>query len=124
MIASSIFLGICGIVLTFFPKEILGYLNTDSNQILVLILQILGSLYLGNGILNWMTKHNLMGGIYSRPLVIGNLIHFLVSFFAIIKVAFSIKNHFEVIFSLMVIYFIFTVCFGFIFMKSPNMSKL
>jgi len=73
MIASSLFLLIFGLALTFIPEEITEYLNAGTNQTSVLLLQILGSLYLGFGMLNWMTKNNLIGGIYSRPLVIGNL---------------------------------------------------
>jgi len=32
---------------------------------------------LGFSILNWMSKASLIGGIYNKPLLIGNLLHFL-----------------------------------------------
>jgi hypothetical protein len=76
MTVSALFFGIIGVFLSFFSQEIANYLNFDTNLISILFLQILSSLYLGFGILNWMTKGNLIGGIYSRPLAIGNLMHF------------------------------------------------
>ncbi len=56
MYASAFFLGIIGILLSFLPQEIVNYLNTETNIITVLFLQILSAMYLGFGILNWMAK--------------------------------------------------------------------
>jgi len=120
MTASALFLGIIGILLSFFPQEIANYLNFDTNLISILFLQILSSLYLGFGILNWMAKGNLIGGIYSRPLAIGNLMHFGVSAIAFIKITFKIQTNFEFILSLTIIYSIFTLCFAYIFMTNPS----
>lgn len=123
MIASVMFWGIMGIGLTFLPEEIYKYLSTDINQTSVLTLQILGSTYLGFAVLNWMSKNNVIGGIYSKPLVVGNLVHFLVSFFALIKIIGSIKNHFEIILALTIIYSVFTLCFGYVSMANPSKLK-
>ena len=121
MIASAIFLMISGLVLTFIPEEISEYLNVSTNQTSNLFLQILGSLYLGFGMLNWMTKNNLIGGIYSRPLVIGNLVHFLVASFAFIKIIGKYsENEFAVILVFTIIYSFFTLCFGYVFMRNPD----
>ena len=121
MISSAVFLTISGLLLTFVPEEISRILNIGTNQTLILFLQILGSLYLGFGMLNWMTKNNLIGGIYSRPLVIGNLAHFLVSTFALIKIAGKYsENEFVIILSLTILYSVFTLSFGYVFMKNPN----
>lgn len=120
MTASALFLGIIGIILFFFTQEISTYLNFDINLISILFLQILSSFYLGLGILNWMAKSNLIGGIYSRPLAIGNLMHFGVSAIAFIKIIYKIKTHFEFILVLTIIYSIFTLCFAYIFMTNPR----
>ena len=66
MVASSIFLMIFGLGFTFIPEEISELLNAGMNQTSILFLQILGSLYLGFGMLNWISKNNLIGGIYSK----------------------------------------------------------
>ena len=121
MIASSAYLGITGLGLTFIPEEIAEHLNGEINQTSNLFLQILGSLYLGFAMLNWMTKSNLIGGIYSKPLVIGNLAHFLISSFALIKIVGQYSgNEFSIILIVTIIYCVFTLSFGYIFMHNPS----
>jgi hypothetical protein len=39
--------------------------------------------------INWMCKEMLIGGIYSRPVATGNLMHFLVGALTLIKGAFA-----------------------------------
>lgn len=121
MTISAIFLIISGLGLTFIPEEISEYFNLGANQSSILFLQIIGSLYLGFGMLNWMTKNNLIGGIYSRPLVIGNLTHFLVTSFSLIKIVGKYsENEFSIILSLTIIYSVLALCFGYVFMKNPK----
>ena len=120
MVASSFFYGFIGIALTFSPKEIAQYLNIIPNQNLLLIFQILGAAYLGFAMLNWMTKNNLIGGIYSRPLALGNLANFLISSFALLKIISHSENSFYIILVLTIIYVAFTVLFGYVFMANPR----
>ena len=42
----------------------------------LLVIQVSGALYLGFANLNWMARGVLIGGIYSRPLAMGNFLHF------------------------------------------------
>ena len=120
MIATVIYLGIVGFGLTFLPREIAGFFEAGNNVMLTSALQVIGALYLGFGMMNWMAKNNLIGGIYSRPLVFGNFLHFLVSAFALIKVVgkFS-ENRFIVIITISILYSIFTLCFGYLLRNSP-----
>ena len=92
MILSSLLMAIGGVLLQFFPHEILNYFNVDSNGILPLIIQIMSALYLGFAMLNWMAKTVLIGGIYARPLAMGNLLHFTVGAFALLKYGYSAQN--------------------------------
>ena len=120
MIASSIFLMISGLAFTFITEEIAQFLDADINQTSILFFQILGSLYFGFGLLNWMAKNNLIGGIYSKPLIIGNLAHFLISTFALIRIVGNYSNQeFIIILSLTILYSIFTLGFGYVFNKNP-----
>lgn len=123
MTSAAMFLGIIGIGLTFLPQEIGEFLSTCTNPISILILQILGAAYLGFAMINWMTRNNLIGGIYSKPLMIGNLVHFLVSSLAIIKIISGIENHYEIILSLAIVYSAFTIWFVLAFMKTPKRLK-
>lgn len=120
MTASAVFLGLIGISLTFLPGEVAGYFSSDINLTSVLILQILGAAYLGLAMLNWMTRNNPIGGIYGKPLMIGNLVHFLVSALALIKIMGRIQNHFEIILALTIIYSIFTLGYVFVFVTNPK----
>lgn len=120
MIASAVFLGILGVGLTFLSEEIAAHFGKNLDTLSHLTLQILGSLYLGFAMVNWMAKNNLMGGIYGKPLNIGNLVHFLVSAFALIKLVFDIKNHTVILVLLTFIYIAFTLGFGIVFMNSPR----
>ena len=120
MIASSIFLIISGLAFTFITEEITQFLDVDTNQTSILFFQILGSLYFGFGLLNWMAKNNLIGGIYSKPLIVGNLAHFLISTFALVRIVGNYSNQeFIVILSLTILYSIFTLGFGYVFNKTP-----
>ena len=95
MIISAVFLAINGFLFTFFPNEIAVLLlgiNSD-NYIFILILQILGALYLGFSILNWVSKTSLIGGIYNKPLLIGNLLHFFTASMALIKLIPAFQDH-------------------------------
>lgn len=124
MIASSVYLGISGLGLTFLPQEIAAYLYGDINLSSTIFLQILGSLYLGFAMLNWMTKNKLIGGIYSRPLVVGNLVHFLMSSLALVKMVSKYDGSaFSVMLTLTIIYCVFAICFGYIFINNPVKIK-
>ncbi|GMN11382.1 hypothetical protein MTsPCn9_10110 [Croceitalea sp. MTPC9] len=124
MICSALFLITVGLGLTFIPQEIAKYLEFNQSQAIFLTLQIQGSLYLGFGILNWMTKNNLIGGIYSRPLVIGNLMHFMVSSIALIKVVGKFNSSESSIFLVVsIVYFVFALLFGYVFITNPKQVK-
>jgi Na+-driven multidrug efflux pump len=123
MTISALFLGITGLILSFFPKEIISYLNDETNVITTLILQIIGSVYLGFGMLNWMAKGTRIGGIYNRPIAIGNFMHFGVGAMTLIKVVFGIQIHAEIIIPLTIIYGIFAISFAYVFMTNPGISK-
>jgi len=120
MTSSSLFLGIIGIVLTFFPKEILEYLKIETDVITILFLQILGSFYLGFGLLNWMAKGSLIGGIYNKPIAVGNFMHFMVSAITLLKIVYSIQVHIEIIISLTIVYSVFAASFAYVFRTNPK----
>jgi hypothetical protein len=122
MIISAIFLAVNGFGFTFFPNEIAGLLINDDNYIFILILQILGALYLGFSILNWMSKASLIGGIYNKPILIGNLLHFFTASMALIKLAFKVETNLHLIFSYTIIYSLFTLSFGYVFFTNPSLK--
>ena len=117
MTTSAIILGAIGIILTFIPQEVSRYLNlTESTPILF---QILGALYFGFAVMNWMAKTVLIGGIFARPLTMGNFAHFMIATIALIKGAMnnSISHYYWI---LAILYLIFAVLFGIVVFTNPT----
>lgn len=109
MIASAFLLGLVGITLSFLPQEVAKYFFLPEGSSIVL--QLCGALYLGFGILNWMAKGNLIGGIYSKPVAVANFGHFLLAGIALLK-----YNHTGISYIgiAAVIYLMFALFFGYI----------
>ncbi len=112
-------MALAGLVLQFFPHEFLSYFGASADGPVSIFMQLLGALYLGFAMTNWMAKAVLIGGIYARPLAIGNLAHFTVGALAIIKYAFSAGSE-PVIWIAALIYTIFAVLFGIVFVTHPG----
>ena len=123
MTSSALFLATIGILLSFLPNEIAEYLNVEPNIIAILFLKIMSALYLGFGILNWMAKGTLIGGIYNRPIAIGNLMHFGVGAIALVKISSNIQIHSEIIISLSAVYVIFALLFAYVFRTNPTNTE-
>ena len=120
MTSSALFYGIIGTLLLFLPIEIAEYLSIEPTIITILFLQILSIIYLGFGILNWTAKGSLIGGIYNKPIVLGNLLHFAVGAIELIKVIFNIQAHKEIIIFLTVFYVIFALLFAYVIKTNPT----
>ncbi len=118
--ASAIYLGIIGVGLSFFPAEVLNILHLKINQTAALLMQLLGALYLGFGMLNWMAKGSIIGGIYNKPLVTGNLMHFAIGAITLLKVAFNLKASKEILIPLTVIYTLFAMGYLVVFTRNPK----
>jgi hypothetical protein len=118
MTASALVMGALGLAATFLPQEIAAYLGASTT--LPMLIQILGALYLGFAMLNWTAKDGLIGGIYNRPIAIGNLVHFLVAALALAKGAFA--NPATPVVAFAIGYAIFAIAFGMIFLTSPVKS--
>ena len=120
MTSSALFCVIIGILLLFLPNEIAEYLNVEPTIITILFLKILSALYLGFGILNWTVKGSLIGGIYNRPIALGNLLHFVVGSIELVKVISNIQIHREIIIFLTALYIIFGVLFAYVLKNNPT----
>ena len=120
MTSSALFCGIIGTLLLFLPIEIAEYLGVEPTIITILFLKILSAIYLGFGILNWTAKGTLIGGIYNKPIVLGNLLHFAVGAIELIKVISSIQTNREIIIFLTVFYVIFALLFAYVIKTNPT----
>ena len=121
--SSAVIMGLLGLTGTFIPEEISTILGIDPSPITLILLQIIGGLYLGFAMLNWFTRSALIGGIYNKPVVLGNLIHYIVVFFALIR-QLAEQFHFIVVI-LTIVYFGFGVWFALVMRSNPlsNQAK-
>lgn len=119
MISSAILTGSLGLAVSFAPAEILKMISGSTNELLTLFLQITGALYLGFAIMNWMAKTVLIGGIYAKPLGMGNFLHFTVVALALFKFAIT-SEHSIYVWGATIIYSTFAILFGVVVFTSPK----
>lgn len=113
MVTSSFFLGLAGVAASFAPTEILTALNAPTVQPLPLLIQLLGALYFAFAMTNWTAKDSMIGGIYARPLSLGNCLHFVVGALSLLKDRFAHGFQGPFVIAL-VVYVIFAFCFGYL----------
>jgi hypothetical protein len=119
MSASAIVMAALGLVATFAPQETLAALGSTSDGLAVLLAQIAGALYLGWAAVNWMSRANLVGGIYNRPVALGNFLHFTVVALASLKMLLA-GHHPPVLVAGAVVYAAFCVWFGLVLFTHPG----
>ena len=118
MITTILFLAISGLILSFLPQEFLSYFDQAVGLFTTTLLQVIGALYLGFAMLNWMQKSAQIGGIYNRPVVVANLMHFGVVSITLIKLLIGGVNE-PLVFMLAGIYTLFAIIFGYLLRTSP-----
>lgn len=76
MTLSAIFLALLGLATSYFPGKVLATHGTVPDNATLLLVQMMGAVYLGFAILNWTARGVMIGGIYARPVALGNFLHF------------------------------------------------
>lgn len=115
--ASALVMGVAGIAASFLPEELLRALDLETTTLLPVLVQLLGALWFGFAMVNWTARGSLIGGIYNRAVAIGNLTHFVIGAFALVKVATATQD--SRLWVLTVVYAIFAVAFALLFFGSP-----
>ncbi len=119
MKSSSIFMGAIGIALSLMPNEVIEAVAQIPNLTLTIILQLTGALYFGFAMTNWMAKTVLIGGIYSRPLAIGNFTHFFIAGLALIKTLLNSNITSIYFYGMTISYVLFAILFGYLIFTHP-----
>lgn len=116
--SSSVFMAVLGVSASFFPQEILAAAGSAGGAFERLAVQVAGAHYIGFAALNWMKRGSPIGGIYSRPVALGNLLHFTLVTFALWKAVLSgvIVPGFA---AAAVLYTVFAVWFGVVTFTHP-----
>lgn len=119
MIASAVVTGLSGLTASFLPEEILKTTGVAANELAALFIQVTGALYLGFAIMNWMARNVLIGGIYAKPLGMGNFLHFTAAALALFKFAIN-SQHSIYIWIATIVYSIFAILFGLVVFTNPK----
>ncbi len=117
MSVSAMYMAVLGLGASFLPQETLSYSGSPAAGLAVVLLQITGALYLGFSFLNWTARGVLIGGIYSRPLVLGNFMHFAVVTIVLVKSL--LDQTMPVILVGAVIYSVLAAWFGLVLFTHP-----
>jgi len=122
LLSSALFMVLLGAMGTFAPAEVLILADIDPLPSTVILFQIMGGLYLGFAVLNWMSRNAPIGGIYGKPLASANLIHFVVVGLMLVKEVFQgdTGNGFLV---LSVFYALFALGFASTLFRDPLSGK-
>lgn len=118
MSAAAGLMGALGLAASFLPQEILGWAGVPPVAPAVLVVQIAGALYLGFAMLDWMARGSVLGGIYGRPVVLGNFLHFAIVAIALVK-ALTRGHPAPALVVGTVVYLVLAVWFGGVLFTSP-----
>jgi hypothetical protein len=69
---SAIAYGAGALPLLFMPEELMMAVGAESTPVGATLLQLLAGALFGFAMLNWMSRHSRLGGIFGRPLVLAN----------------------------------------------------
>jgi hypothetical protein len=123
MTASAISLGVAGIALIFVPDEAARFFMVGADKQAVLFIQIIGAAYFAFAMLNWMTKDNVIGGIYNRPIAIANVTHFGIAGLPLVKALAANPDLPYQWWVLAAFYVVFAIAFGIVFLRHPAGEK-
>jgi len=119
--ASAIVLVVLGLAATFAPHEIATALALTPAGVLPLLIQLLGATLFALAMINWMARGSLIGGIYNRPVAVGNVAHFVIGALAATKAVLH-GEHRPIVIAIAALYVVFAIAFGMILMRSPVSS--
>ena len=118
MMLSAVFLAALGFVTFYMPERVLGVHGTVPDNATLLLIQMMGALYLGFAILNWTARGAIIGGIYARPLALGNFLHFVLVATVLTKAAIRFGVLQLAVSAL--VFGAFAVAFGLLVFKNPD----
>ncbi len=119
MTLSACLMAVGGVLLSFLPAEILTGLEAQALPSTVLLLQAYGAALLGFAMVNWMSRGMTFGGIYGRPLVVGNLMHFGAGGIGALKLLLAHPEAAK-LWPLGGSYAVLAVCFAVVMMRPPR----
>ena len=103
-------LGAAGLFALFAPAALFG-VGLPPDRLAPVMTQLLGGLYLAFALVNWTARESVIGGVYARPVSLGNFGHFLIGALVLAKPALA-GGASALVVILLVVYAVFAVIFG------------
>jgi len=122
MTSSSIVLAMAGVAGLFVPDVVLTAFNTKVTTELSMLVQLLGALYFGFALMNWTAKDSAIGGIYARPVSLGNFGHFFAGSMLLIRYQLSAAFN-PIMTALLVIYLILAGLFYWLVFRATGLPN-
>jgi len=133
MTAAAMFLGLAGAACLFLPDEVLKLYSIDSSSQTAdkdicrapILIQILGGCFLPMALLDWYSKHAVLGGIYGRPVVGTNYAHFVIGSLVMAKAVIGADEGVcrPQVWITLVVYVLFAIAFSFMMFGKPKLPK-
>ena len=120
---SAIVLGTLGIAASFAPQELLAAVGIVPAGGVPVLMQLFGAALFAFALVNWTARGSLLGGIYNRPVAIGNMTHFVVGGLALTKAVIAGERHLAAV-TLAVVYAVFAIGFAAVFFRGPRIERV
>lgn len=121
--SSALLLAFSGLALTFFPDEIAISLDLPERTSVMLLIQVIGAMYFGFAMLNWMSRRSRIGGIYNRPIAIANMTHFMMVGIALTKLMLAKAALPQAFWVITFIYVVYALIFGWLLFRTPKLGQ-
>ncbi|MBV9786739.1 MAG: hypothetical protein JOZ51_01085 [Chloroflexi bacterium] len=122
MNGSSLVLGLAGLVLLFAPHEVLAALGVPDTQVVSVLVQLVGALYAAFAVMNWTAKDSLIGGVYGRPISLGNFAHFFVGTLVLARAQIEQGGQLVMV-AVLAGYAVFALLFGWLVFVATGLRK-
>jgi hypothetical protein len=122
MTGSSLVLGLVGLILLFAPHEVGTALGVPGTPPVPVLVQLVGSLYAALALMNWTAKDSRIGGIYGRPIALGNGAHFFVGTLVLARAQVAPGGHRAGV-AVLIGYAVFAVLFGWLVFRATGLRK-
>ena len=121
MTSSSIALGLAGLFALFTPDLLLSTQGAAATEITLMLVQLMGALYFSFALMNWTAKDSLIGGVYARPVSLGNFGHFFAG--ALLLVKYLLSNTFNLsVLVAALMYLIYAACFYWLVFRATGIK--
>ena len=121
MTVTSVLLALAGGIALFAPEVVLSALGVSVTAQLSVMVQLMGGLYFGFALMDWTAKDSAIGGIYARPVSLGNFGHFFVGALLLIKAQLSLGFDLPV-FLASFVYVVFAILFYWLTFRSTGIK--